>query len=207
MNDPTSTMTAPPDLRTERQRERVLDALTGLTVDGTREVSVHDVARAAGLSRTSVYHLFPSGLEDMAIGLVDTFYAIVEASARREIGSQQDPTPHDLVRAHLRALVHVVAWRRRLVRSYLDWKVPSQVREYDEQRLAEMLHSLLRELDDAVPVGVEQRQLARFLAGGMNTAAIDWVRSHDDGAARTPEQLQHELLVHLPRWFVGQVQE
>lgn len=201
MSDPTTVSGT--DLRAERLRETVLDALSQITVDGTREVSVHDVARVAGVSRTSVYHLFPGGLEDMTVALADTFFEVVEAVAQREIATAPSTSPTEAVRAHLHALVQIADWRWRLLRSSLDWKVRSSAREHVDHRLAQLLEPLLDDLGDAVPRGVDRSTLAAFLAGGIILELTDWIRAHDGPGTASPEQFEQDLLDGQPRWFVG----
>lgn len=62
-------------------RERIVDAtLTCLARHGTAKTTVDDIARQAGLSRATVYRVFPGGRDELLQAVVDTEAARLFAS-------------------------------------------------------------------------------------------------------------------------------
>src|SRR5271163_2540018 len=76
-----------------RHRERVIDAtLTCLAGHGTVKTTVDDIARAAGVSRATVYRVFPGGRDELLAAVVDTEMARLFSALGVRLGEAGDLT-------------------------------------------------------------------------------------------------------------------
>ncbi|MGA3148475.1 MAG: TetR/AcrR family transcriptional regulator [Acidimicrobiales bacterium] len=71
-----------------RHRIRIIDAtLTCLARQGTAKTTVDDIAQAAGVSRATVYRVFPGGRDEMLAAVVDTEMARLFSSLGVRLGA------------------------------------------------------------------------------------------------------------------------
>jgi AcrR family transcriptional regulator len=79
--------------QSSRHRERVIDAtLTCLARQGTAKTTVDDIARAAGVSRATVYRVFPGGRDELLAAVVDTEMARLFSALGVRLGEAGDLT-------------------------------------------------------------------------------------------------------------------
>ncbi len=85
---------ARPDLdQSSRPRVRIIDAtLACLARQGTAKTTVDDIARAAGVSRATVYRVFPGGRDEMLAAVVDTEMARLFSALGVRLGAARDLT-------------------------------------------------------------------------------------------------------------------
>ncbi len=76
-----------------RHRIRIIDAtLTCLARHGTAKTTVDDIAQAAGVSRATVYRVFPGGRDEMLAAVVDTEMARLFSSLGVRLGAAANLT-------------------------------------------------------------------------------------------------------------------
>jgi AcrR family transcriptional regulator len=98
-------------------RERILAAaLDGIAESGLRGMSMDDVAEAAGVSRASVYRLFP-GKTALFTGLLDAYspFGELEVALRRVLDQPPETAFPELLRAAAAAITPRVAIMRSLI--------------------------------------------------------------------------------------------
>jgi AcrR family transcriptional regulator len=79
--------------RASPHRERIIDGtLTCLARQGTAKTTVDDIARQAGVSRATVYRVFPGGREEMLAAVVDTEMARLFSALGVRLGEAHDLT-------------------------------------------------------------------------------------------------------------------
>jgi AcrR family transcriptional regulator len=75
------------------QRVRIIDAtLDCLALHGTAKTTVDDIARRAGVSRATVYRVFPGGRDEMLSAVVDTEMARLFSALGVRLGEARDLT-------------------------------------------------------------------------------------------------------------------
>jgi AcrR family transcriptional regulator len=75
----------------ESNRVRIIDAsLSCLASQGTTKTTVDDIARQAGLSRATVYRVFPGGRDEVLRAVVDTEVARLFSSLGVRLGEATD---------------------------------------------------------------------------------------------------------------------
>lgn len=83
--------TAPPALRPPTTRVRIVDAALGcLARQGTGKTTVDDIARVAGLSRATVYRMFPGGKAEVLSAVVDTETARLFSTLGAQMGAPDE---------------------------------------------------------------------------------------------------------------------
>lgn len=160
--------------------QQVLDSATALfAAAGFADVSLDDVARAAGVTRGAVYHHFgsKSGLFRAVAGrLQEQVAAAVVAAAERE------SSPAAQLRAGSHAFLEAItagpAVRILLIDapSVIGWE---EWRRLDAENSAMHLRDALR--DAGAPAALLDAMTAQ-LSGAMNEAAL-WIAQHDDPAS------------------------
>jgi len=79
--------------RASPHRERIIDGtLTCLARHGTTKTTVDDIARQAGVSRATVYRVFPGGRDEMLAAVVDTEMARLFSALGVRLGEAGDLT-------------------------------------------------------------------------------------------------------------------
>ncbi len=77
--------------QSSRHRTRIIDAtLACLARQGTAKTTVDDIARAAGVSRATVYRVFPGGRDEMLAAVVDTEMARLFSALGVRLGAAED---------------------------------------------------------------------------------------------------------------------
>ena len=79
--------------RASPHRERIIDGtLTCLARQGTTKTTVDDIARQAGVSRATVYRVFPGGRDEMLAAVVDTEMARLFSALGVRLGEAHNLT-------------------------------------------------------------------------------------------------------------------
>jgi len=77
--------------RSAGHRERIIDATLGcLARHGTAKTTVDDIARASGVSRATVYRVFPGGRDELLAAVVDTEMARLFSALGARLGAAED---------------------------------------------------------------------------------------------------------------------
>src|SRR5665213_1315433 len=174
-------------LAVDERRRRLLDAGTALfATHGFEEISMREIAQAAGVSKALLYHYFPSK--------ADLFTAAIEERTR-ELERVLEPTPDgppiDALTASVERYLHWIAnnadWWSKLIVSAAT--LP-QAREAVERFRRSTLEPILGEVsEDAAPPAVLRSALRGWL-GYVDAAVLDWIE-HGDPAI---EQLRDLII-------------
>ncbi|MGO2660368.1 TetR/AcrR family transcriptional regulator [Mycetocola reblochoni] len=173
------------DPRSERTQTAVFEAVERLARSRADDISVAEVVRESGISRSTFYAHF-SGMDDLASGYL--------SRAFRDIGLAGAATSHDSPREACRSLIaHMVA----TVPLYVSvLGLPLRGRAVDRmiEGYAGQFARVLSAAPDR-PSGVDPGLLGAFLAGG----ALAAVRRRL--AADVPQDVVDEVLALLPSWL------
>ncbi|MDH6236975.1 TetR/AcrR family transcriptional regulator [Cryobacterium sp. CG_9.6] len=187
------------DPRAERTRQLIFTATRALMADPTASVSVADIVRMGGISRSSFYAHFAS-LDDVAAELLRVQFAEISVG---DIDLPDDSD--DAIEGRGRA-------RRgytRLVGHMLEnFPLYSTVAELPLTRSAfdqivdayasRMLESIFEGED--VPPQVDAELVTTYVAGGALTLISAWMRGHIDVS---DDELVDQLVTLLPEWLMA----
>ncbi len=161
-----------------RTARRVLESATGLFADRSfADVSVDDVARAAGVTRGAVYHHYGNkeGLFRAVAATLQSRVAAAVVDAAQAVGSD----PGDQLRAGSHAFLDAITSGPTAPVLLID--APAVIgwqewRRLDAENSAAHLRAALHHAD--VPEDLLDASTAQ-LSGAMNEAAL-WIAQHDD---------------------------
>lgn len=184
-----------PDPRAERTRRDIVAAVERLMTEHTTAVTVSEIAKAAGVSRSSFYAHFPSLDALAAEYLVRQFDSIGATSVdlRRE-----DLLPAgSAARMGYRRLIEHMVEHYPFYSNVLELPLGRSV--YD--RIAEAYAARLRESMELLPVpfGVDPAIVATYIAGGALTLISAWMGGALD---ISDDELVDQLVLQLPAWFL-----
>jgi len=174
-------------LAVDERRRRLLDAGTALfATHGFEEISMREIAQAAGVSKALLYHYFPSK--------ADLFTAAIEERTReleRVLEPTSDGPPIEALTATVERYLHWIGenadWWSKLIVSAAT--LP-QAREAVERFRRSTLERILAEVSqDAAPPAVLRSALRGWL-GYVDAAVLDWIE-HGDPAI---EQLRDLII-------------
>lgn len=163
-------------LGVDERRRQLLDAGTALFAEHAyEEISMRDIARAAGVSKPLLYHYFPSK--------IDLFKAAV-ADKATELQSVIEPAGDGTPLEQLsRSLDGYLAWIEanarawsKLVQSAASLPEARELVEDFRQRTMDM--ALARLTDGATPRPALRTTISGWL-GYMDAAILDWTRHGD----------------------------
>jgi AcrR family transcriptional regulator len=184
------------DPRPARTRAAIYSAVTELTGDPGREISVNAILRASGVSRSGFYAHF-TGLDDLLVAMMSDAYRDIAVTYSTSHGAH----PALAARRAQEQLVAFISARRAFFRSSLDWPVSSRAHETVTQAHADGIHDAIAARGDAAPAGVDIDDLALFIAGGVVAVLTRWIREGDD---MVPESvIVDRLLSVMPSWLLG----
>lgn len=182
------------DPRPSRTRAAIREAALRLGAERDGAFSVHDIARAAGVSRASFYAHFPTGLEDVAVDLLERFAEHLEHSVAGDFAAHPPRSREDGMRRTLEHLLSALDARREFFRSMSQWKVGSRVREALIDIVARLIAPQSAAASDRAADEGEAMMQARLSASGVVSVATAWIRDREAGAASAPEVVVGELL-------------
>lgn len=181
------------DPRAERTRQAIFLAVSQLMSGRSDAISVNDVVRVAGVSRSSFYKHF-ANLDEVAIAILEKQFTEIDGGDR----------PLRL-QAASRSAAH--AGYTRLVRHMVEalplysslLQLPLTRAAYDEMvdAYATRLLESLRILDSA-PADVDPELATHYIAGGALTLISAWMRGRFDVS---DDELVDQLVALLPAWL------
>jgi AcrR family transcriptional regulator len=184
------------DPRPERTRAAIVEAALTIVGSGQR-FSMTSLARAAGVSRSSLYAQFPD-VDEIAIALlVEVFDEIGRADAIDRTDTGVD--------------VSVIAQRAALrLAEHLDTRRPFYRAVMSRTTSGRVFHELALAYSRTVEASITisnpdqspeaRHDLALFAGGGAMAILVDWLMSPDDPS---PESLARRLLAAMPSDVVG----
>jgi AcrR family transcriptional regulator len=187
----------PGDPRAARTREAIFAGIEKLMASGAPRVTVRDVVRASGVSRSSFYAHF-SGLEDLAIAFLSRQIDIVGEAG---IAVRRDDLITGVAAARIgySSLIGHVVQHFALYSSVLE---VATTRAAFEGAIDAYSRRLLRSVLTlgGTPAGANVEVVVAYVAGGALTVISSWLRGEldidDDGLVR-------QLVDLLPEWVRG----
>jgi len=192
-----ATMQLSTDPRAERTRRAILDAVGELTSLGHGAISVSDVVRRAGISRSSFYVHF-SSLDELAVSVLRQEFTAIGAAG---IDLRREGLVSRLEAARIgyqRLVAHLVA-HDSLYSSVLGLPLSWQAYDAAVSAYAEELLQTIVGLPH-VPAEVVPEVAARYLAGGALTIISSWIRAD---IRISDDDLVDQLVALLPSWLDG----
>lgn len=184
------------DPRAAKTRRDIFSAIEKLMSDGSTTVSVSDIVRIAGISRSSFYAHY-SGLDEVATEFLRAQFAgIGETGIEERAGSGL--VGMSAARVGYGRLVDHMVEHYPLYSSVLE--LPLTRNAYDKilnAYVRRLLESIL--ILDSVPAGVKPELVVAYVAGGALTLISAWIRGRLDVS---DDELVEQLVRLLPPWTV-----
>lgn len=185
-----------PDPRAERTRQLIFTAIRTLIADQSASVSVPDIVRIAGISRSSFYAHFAS-LDVLAAEYLRAQFSDLDAAALTEAGPHLAAGENAARVGYTRLVAHMVE-NFPLYASVLA--LPLTRSAYDQivdAYATQMLESVL--VADSVPADVNAELVTTYVAGGALTLISAWMRGQLDVS---DDDLVDQLVALLPAWVL-----
>jgi AcrR family transcriptional regulator len=182
------------DPRAARTREAIFTGIERLMTSGVSRVSVSDIVRSSGVSRSSFYVHF-SGLQDLALAFLTRQIEILDQA---EIGVRRD----DLLSGAAAARIGYGRLIEHIVQNYPLYSAvleqPS-TRGAFETTIETYARRLLRSILtlDLTPSDVNSEVVVSYVAGGALTVISSWMRGDFDV---DDDELVRQLVDLLPEW-------
>ncbi len=193
-----------PDPRAERTRRRIFAAVTELmseTSERSHGLSVTDIVRTAGVSRSSFYAHFAS-LDELATEFLRIqLTEIAESGA--ELRRDDLIAPPAAARIGYSTLVAHLLENYQLYSTVLELPLTRGVFEQSVGVLADRLTGTVIEAGH-VPSGVKPDLVATYVAGGVMTLLSSWIRGETDVS---DDELVDQLVGLLPPWLLDPQEE
>jgi AcrR family transcriptional regulator len=163
-------------LQVDERRRQLLDAGAALFAEHAyEEISMRDIARAAGVSKPLLYHYFPSKMD-----LFKAAVAEKAAELQRVIEPSGEGTPFEQLSGTLDAYLawieaNALAWSK-LVQSAVGLPEARELVEGFRQRTMDMAVARLTGNDEPRPA---LRTAIRGWLGYMDAAILDWTQTND----------------------------
>lgn len=182
------------DPRAEKTKQAIFEAIQTLMPQRAEAISVSDIVRTAGISRSSFYVHF-SGLTEVATHFLRRQFDEVEAA---ELSPDEFVTGSHAAREGYRRLVTHMVDHYPLYVSVLDQ--PLARGAYDEL-IDSYANRLLQSIAAyaAVPPGVKPEVVTTYVSGGALTLISAWMKGLVDVS---DDELVEVLVDLLPSWLV-----
>lgn len=188
------------DPRAERTRQLIFTAIRSLIADQSATVSVPDIVRIAGISRSSFYAHFAS-LDVLAAEYLRAQFTDLDSDRlRTDLGQGQGELAagENAARVGYARLVAHMVENFPLYASVLA--LPLTRSAYDQivdAYATQMLESVL--IPDSVPDDVNAELVTTYVAGGALTLISAWMRGQLDVS---DDDLVDQLVALLPAWVL-----
>lgn len=184
-----------PDPRALRTRQAIFEAVERLAADSStsgsdeRDLTVSDIVRVAGISRSSFYAHY-DGVADVAAGLLAASFAQIEPN---------DAPAFDNTDALRRGYARLVDHLTDRYGFYSSLRaLPSMRGAYDDAVTGYCRGLLLSVLPNELPDGIDAEFTAAYVAGGSLAVLGGWIGGRLDG---TDDELVDHLVAQLPEWL------
>ncbi|MFC4224733.1 TetR/AcrR family transcriptional regulator [Lysinibacter cavernae] len=195
------------DPRSERTRQLVFGAVQQLMSSGAQAVSVSDIVRAAGISRSSFYTHF-GGLDELATSFLRAQIAAISASGTDLLESSVsgiiaadagETSGLEAARVGYGRLIEHMVENFPLYTSVIE--LPPVRHAYNDiirRYVRGVLGAIIEQA--TVPAGVNAELVALYEAGGALTLISAWMRGNLD---LSDEELTEQLVAFLPDWLAS----
>ncbi|MBG6213225.1 MAG: TetR/AcrR family transcriptional regulator [Cryobacterium sp.] len=180
------------DPRAERTRQLIFTAIRSLIAQPTASVSVADIVRLAGISRSSFYAHFAS-LDVLAAELLQAQFADVGAAGLELPRAQSGQNASRL--GYARLVAHMVE-NFPLYTSVLELPLTRSAHDQIIEAYATRMLASVLVFDDAANAEL----VTTYVAGGALTLIGAWMRGHLDVS---DDELVDQLVALLPGWLLA----
>ncbi|NQX28512.1 TetR/AcrR family transcriptional regulator [Microbacteriaceae bacterium VKM Ac-2854] len=191
-----------PDPRALRTRHAIFEAVERLAAEDSasddsgvrdeRDITVSDIVRVAGISRSSFYAHFDD-VADVAAGLLAASFAGIDEPDARDAAIVDNA---DALRLGYARLVDHLTDRYAF---YSSLRALPAVRGAYDDAVTGYCRDLVRSvLPDELPPGIDPEFTARYVAGGSLAVIGGWIGGRLDG---TDDELVDHLVAQLPGWL------
>lgn len=191
------------DPRPARTRAAIFAAAREMGA-GDHEVTVHALAKRAGVSRAAFYSHF-SSLDDVVCELIRE--PVMRIREDPEQFGRGDLTPHERACRAVYDLADIVAQHHRFILGVLGWKLSHRAYATVTDEIAQLFQYAYDLLGPAVPEHLPRDQTARFHAGGITELLVTWLEERqcvDGEPCRVDaDELATSVLRVLPSWYTG----
>ncbi|WP_166791680.1 TetR/AcrR family transcriptional regulator [Cryobacterium frigoriphilum] len=192
-----------PDPRAERTRQLIFTAIRTLIADQSASVSVPDIVRIAGISRSSFYAHFAS-LDVLAAEYLRAQFTDLNSELSVPELSSPEQHGHNVVRGENTARVGYTRLVAHMVENFPLYAsvlaLPLTRSAYDQivdAYATQMLESVLA--PHSVPHDVNVELVTTYVAGGALTLISAWMRGQLDVS---DDDLVDQLVGLLPVWVL-----
>ncbi|MDF2443409.1 MAG: hypothetical protein JWR01_1612 [Subtercola sp.] len=183
------------DPRVFRTRAKILDAVHALVARHEPSISVPDIVREAGISKTSFYHHFAS-LDEIALLLVEQAY-VDSGRVSRAAHASDELSYAETTRAYYRRLVEHYVEHREFYRSVVTLRLSRDVHTHAVRAMAADIEPDVAG-NPYRPPSVRPYLAASFIASAVVGFLDEWIEGDFDA---TSDELLEGLLQLLPPWF------
>jgi AcrR family transcriptional regulator len=185
------------DPRAERTRQQIFAAIGELMSDRAATVTVHDVVRMAGISRSSFYAHF-SSLDEVASQILRQKFAEITSSGI-ELRLDDVVVGRSAARIGYSRLIEHMVENFPLYSTALE--LPLTRNAFDEivEAYAVQLLESIVALDNA-PAGVDTELTTIYVAGGAMALISAWMRGRVEVS---DDELVERLVDLLPTWLLS----
>lgn len=182
------------DPRAEKTRQAILDSVQSLISDRVTSVTVSDIVRVAGISRSSFYVHF-GNLDELAVDFLrEQFAEIATSGLEAPSGASRKPA----VRAGYRRLIGHIVGNYPLYSTVLDLPLTRGAFDAVVEAYSSRLLSSIVQLAQ-VPAGVNAHLVTTYVAGGTLTTISAWMRGDID---LSDDEMVEHLVALLPDWLL-----
>ena len=182
------------DPRAVRTREAITAATRALIAEGSLAPSVSQIARRAGVSRSSFYAQF-ANLDQLAAAVFSQAFTEIETASIVARAADAAPGPEATRQAVERLVRHVDQHRDFYARSF-----PATFAGHHEavEALATQLRATIP-LVSSAPPGISVEATATWIAGGKLAILRSWLTGQLDGSV---DDVTDQIMALLPGWLV-----
>lgn len=186
-----------PDPRALRTRQAIFEAVERLAAEDPaaqeeRDITVSDIVRVAGISRSSFYAHFDD-VADVAVGLLAASFAGIDEPGDRDAAALDKA---DALRRGYSLLVDHLTDRYGFYSSLRA--LPAMRGAYDDAVTGYCRDLVRSVLPSELPPGIDPEFTARYVAGGSLAVLGGWIGGRLDG---TDDELVDHLVAQLPEWL------
>ncbi|XUK62463.1 HTH tetR-type domain-containing protein [Plantibacter sp. RU18] len=187
------------DPRAERTRSTIFDAVATILAGRPDRVSVGDIVRVAGISRSSFYAHF-SSLDELTAAYLRRQFAELGAPVALVRSAHEPWGSAERARAAYRRLVGQLLEDAPLYSSVLELPVARSAFDDLVGEHADQLIAALLEHAEA-PAGIPVELVSAYVAGGTLSLVDGWRRGRIDVS---DDELVDALVALLPEWLLDE---
>lgn len=194
-----SVLRATGDPRAERTRQTIFDAVATILAGRPERVSVGDIVRVAGISRSSFYAHF-SSLDELTAAYLRLQFAGLAAPTATIRSAGASFQGVERAREAYRRLVSQLLEDAPLYSSVLELPVARSA--FDDlvgEHADQLIGSLLERVE--VPAGIPTGLVSAYVAGGTLSLVDGWRRGRIDVS---DDELVEALVALLPAWLLDE---